>query len=462
MPKQPPHAPGLPWIGIARDFLQNPLDSMTHLATLDDELVEFTFFGSKAFMVNSPELLRELLVTKARQFRKSDDEVERMGRFMGKGLVTNNDPAHHMRQRKLVQPAFHHRRIAAYAEVMVDYTAEMLNEWPVNGRLDISEAMRNLTMYIVAKTLFDADRADLSSEATHIGEAIDSFQHTSEADFGLPITLPEWLPTPRNRAFRAAKQTVNDILRRIIEERRASGQDRGDLLSMLLMAQDEDGSGMDDQQLLDEAITLFVAGHETTSNALLWTWYLLAQHPDIEAKLHEELDGVLNGRLPTLNDLPNLPYTLMIIKESMRLYPPVYSLNGRVANEDVMLGNYLIPKNSYLVISQWALHRDPRIFADPLRFDPERFSPENEPAIPKYAYLPFGAGPRVCIGNSFAMMEAHLIIATIAQRFRLSLPPETAVTLNPQITLTVANGLPMQVTTRQNSLTPKQTVPLAL
>lgn len=446
--KQPTEVKGLPWIGVARQLFNSPTDLLIDMPKHDPNITAFKIFGAKAYVVNNPELVREVLVTKGKSFRKADVEMKLMGRFMGNGLVTNNNPEHHKRQRKLAQPAFHHRRIASYAEIMVDYTEKMLDEWTVGEVRDLSREMRDLTMYIVAKTLFDADRDDMSSDAGKLGHAIETFQEYTDGDFGLPITLPDWLPTKRNRQFKRDKEFVDQTLLKIINNRRASGEDKGDLLSMLLVAQDEDGGGMGDQQLLDEVITLFAAGHETTSNALTWTWYLLAQHPEIAAQMRVELDDVLQGRTPTLHDLADLPYTLMVLKESMRLMPSVYALNGRVANEAVQIGDYHFPKGQFVIVSPIALHHSPHLWDEPDRFDPERFNAENEPNIPRYAYLPFGAGSRVCIGNAFAMMEAHLILATMAQRFDFELLPTQKIELLPQITLSSKYGMHMRVLPR--------------
>lgn len=433
------------WFGIVNQFINSPVETLIKLGQAHPDIVSFKTLGKTGYLVNSPELVREVLVTKGKSFRKVDAEMELMGSFMGNGLVTNNNPAHHKRQRKLVQPAFHHRRIAAYAEVMVDYTVQMLDGWEVDEVRDLSHEMRDLTMYIVAKTLFDADRNDISSDAGKLGHAMETFQAYTDENFGLPFRIPLWVPTRRNRRFNADKQFVDQTLRNIIDARRASGEDKGDLLSMLLMGQDEDGSGMDDRQLLDEVITLFAAGHETTSNALTWTWYQLSQHPDVQARMYAEIETALQGRTPTLHDLKALPYTLMVLKESMRLLPSVYALNGRFSNEDVQIGNYLIPKDRWVLVSPVALHRNPRLWDEPERFDPERFNAENEPNIPRYAYLPFGAGARVCIGNSFAMMEAQLILATMAQRFTFELLPTQKIELLPQITLSSKHGMHMRL-----------------
>jgi cytochrome P450 len=308
---------------------------------------------------------------------------------------------------------------------------------------------------IVSKTLFDADAVTGSGDtAVAISSAMHDFQAVSNRDYQRGFTLPNWLPTADNRLRNRAAAAFNQVMEQIIAERRhtaVNGQitDTGDLLSMLMLSVDEDGAVMDDRQLRDEVATLFAAGHETTSNALSWTWYLLAQHPQVEAKLHAELDGVLAGRHPTLADLPNLPYTLQIIKESMRLYPPAWILNGRIALEDVQLGGYTVPKGSTLFISPYVMHHLPQYFADPEAFQPERFTAQFEKSLPKYAYMPFGGGTRVCIGNSFAMMEAQLILATVAQQFRLTLATDKPVRYNAQITLTPVDGIPMRVVERE-------------
>ncbi len=447
-PKSVPTESGLPYFGMAFDFLRDPTATFGRIAQQYDDIMRQKFMGGYAYHIKNPDLVRQVLVTNARKFRKADMEVDLMGKFLGQGLVTNNNWDNHKRQRKLAQPAFHMQRIAGYADTIASYTDDMLNEWQSGEVHDISEAMQLLTMYIVSKTLFDLDRDGLGDDVEKIGEAMDTFQRYTDDFFGLPVTIPMWVPTRKNREFTAAKTFMDDTLGSMIERRRSENVDKGDLLSMLLMSQDEDGSGMSNRQLLDEVITLFAAGHETTSNALTWTWYLLSQHPDVMQRVQAEVDEVLQGRTPTLADLRDMPYSLMVIKESMRVYPPVYALNGRIANEDVQIGDYLIPEGSYVLVSPWELHHDPRLFADPERFDPERFNAENEPTIPKYAYIPFGGGPRVCIGNSFAMMEAQLILTTMAQRFDFALMPDQVIELQPQITLSSKHGLRMRITER--------------
>ena len=336
---------------------------------------------------------------------------------------------------------------------MVTYTRAMMAEWQDGQLLDMSQAMYELTMYIVAKTLFDADMSQMRAEADNVGQAIHHLQAISNADFKSPIQWPHWLPTRRNRLRRQARRTLNNTVTTIIDNRRVQAvgdqvADTGDLLSMLMLSQYDDGSFMGDQQLLDEVLTLFVAGHETTSNALSWTWYLLSQYPEVVGKLQKELDEVLDGRDATLADLPQLTYTGQIIKEVLRLYPPAWILNTRTTPVATNLGPYQLPANANIFISPYAMHHLPQYFPEPDAFQPERWTPEFEQSLPRYAYMPFGGGPRVCIGNSFAQMEAQLVLATIGQQFTTSLATDE-VKLNPQVTLSPLGGLPVTLHARQ-------------
>jgi cytochrome P450 len=338
-----------------------------------------------------------------------------------------------LRQRRLAQPAFHRARIAGYASTMVEYTERLLHEWQDGEERDIHKEMMRLTLQIVGKTLFDAD---VEHDAQDVGKSLELLLEIG-ADFRRTLFVPQWLPTPTNLRKERAIRQIERVLYRIIAEKRASGRDAGDLLSMLLAAQDEDGSRMTDQQLRDEAITLFLAGHETTANTLSWTWWLLAQNPAVEAKLHAELRTVLAGRAPTLEDLPKLIYTNHVITESMRLYPPAWG-TARTAIEDHEIAGYAVPKGSGVSFAQWTVHRDARWYDAPEEFRPERWEGDLLKRIPKFAYFPFGGGPRQCIGNSFALMESVLTLATIAQRYRFRLVeghpvvPLASITLRPR------------------------------
>lgn len=439
-----------PLLGSFMPFAADPPRFLHRLAQENPtaDLVHFTFVGLNSYLVLNPDFVREILVNRVDEFPKSERDHDILSKFIGEGLVTTGGETHR-RQRKLAQPAFHMKRIAAYAETVVDYTADMLDTWPATGQRDLSQEMYQLTMYIVSKTLFNADKDRMADVADRVGQAIHTLQAVTNNDFRRPVQWPAWLPTADNRARQQARAVLYDTINTLVTDRRAGGTaDTGDLLSMLLLAQDDEGHGMSDEELRDQLVTLFVAGHETTSNALSWTFYLLSQNPSAQAKLYAELDAVLNGRLPTLADLANLPYTNMVIKEAMRIYPPAWLLTGRTAQEETELGGYHIKKGGELMISPYALHRLPQFFPDPERFDPERFTPEREKALPRYAYIPFGGGPRICIGNSFAMMEAQLILATVAQHFHLQLAADQVVDINPQVTLSPLHGLRMDIQPR--------------
>ena len=372
--------------------------------------------------------------------------LQRAKRLLGEGLLTSEEDFHR-RQRRLAQPAFHRARIASYASVMTDYASETRARWRDGDTLDMSEEMMRLTLGIVGKTLFDAD---VVSDAREVGEAM-----TVVMDLFNTITIPffeliQKLPLPQLRRFDAAKAKLDAIIYRLIEERRRSGEDRGDLLSMLLLAQDTEGDGgaMTDEQLRDEVMTIFLAGHETTANALTWTWYLLSQNEDVEAKLHEEVDRVLAGRLPAFADVAQLKYTEMVLAESMRLYPPAWA-TGRLAIAETEIAGYAIPRRPLVLMSQYVMHRDSRYFPEPLSFDPERWTTAARESRPQFSYFPFGGGPRRCIGEGFAWMEGVLLIAALAQQWRMRLVPNHPVALKPVITLRPKHGMRMTVISRQ-------------
>ncbi len=421
----------------------NPLDFFTGLARTYGDVSSYRMAGEQLFLVNEPRLIRDILVTNNRNFTKSRG-LERSKRLLGQGLLTS-EGAMHLRQRRLMAPAFHRDRIAAFADLMVDYAARMRGSWRDGATLDVSREMNRLTLSIVGQTLFGVD---VESQAAAVGEAL-----TAVMESFWMMMLPfagvlERLPVPKLRRARMARARLDAIIYRMIADRRASRADHGDLLSMLLAAQDEDdGAVMTDQQVRDEAMTIFLAGHETTANALMWTWYLLSGAPEVEARLHAEIDGVLQGRLPSMRDLPALPYVERLVSEAMRLYPPAWII-GRRAIEDYPLGDYLAPARSILVMSPYIMHRDARFYDEPERFNPDRWTPEFRAALPKFAYFPFGGGPRQCIGESFAWMELVLVVATIAQQYRLRLVPGHPVVPQPLITLRARHGMRMTVEQR--------------
>jgi cytochrome P450 len=423
---------------------RDPIKFLTNLTERYGDLVYFKLGPQPVVLVNNPDYIRDILVTSNRNFMKGEG-LQRAKRLLGEGLLTS-EGEFHLRQRRLAQPAFHRQRIAGYAATMVEYAGLACDQWRVGETRDVSREMMRLTLAIAGKTLFDAD---VEGEADEIGKAL-----TTTFELFNRLTLPfaqllERLPLPASRRFQKARERLDATIYRIINERRASGEDRGDLLSMLIAARDEegDGSGMTDEQLRDEAMTIFLAGHETTANALTWTWYLLSQHPEIEARFHAEVDEVLKGGLPTAEDYPRLRYTEMVFAEAMRLYPPAWII-GRRALGDYRIDGYTIPARSILLLSQYVTHHDARFFPDPFRFDPERWTPEARDSRPKFSYFPFGGGPRVCIGESFAWMEGALVLATIAQRFRMRLAPGHPVEKQPLVTLRPKHGMRMVLEAR--------------
>jgi cytochrome P450 len=421
----------------------NPLDFFTNLARTYGDISSYRMAGEQLFLVNDPRLIRDILVTHNRNFTKSRG-LERSKRLLGQGLLTS-EGAMHLRQRRLMQPAFHRDRIAGYGDLMVGYADRMRNAWTDGATLDVAREMNRLTLSIVGKTLFDVD---VESQAATVGEAL-----TAVMESFWMMMLPfaevlERLPVPKLRRARLARARLDAIIYRMIADRRASGRDHGDLLSMLLAAQDEDDGGvMTDRQIRDESMTIFLAGHETTANALTWTWYLLSGAPDVEAMLQAEVDRVLQGRLPTMGDLASLAYVERVVTESMRLYPPAWIIGRRAINE-YPIGDYVAPARSILVMSPYIMQRDPRFYADPGRFDPDRWTPAFRAALPKFAYFPFGGGPRQCIGESFAWMELTLLVATISQQWRLRLVPGHPVVPQPLITLRAKHGMRMTVEKR--------------
>ena len=425
-------------------YRRGALPFFQNLAAQYGDISYFKLGPQQAFFINHPDYIKDVLVTNHQNFIKGL-ALQRSKRLLGEGLLTSEGDFHR-RQRRLAQPAFHRARIASYAGVMTDYADRMSGRWRDGETLDIAEEMMRLTLAIVGKTLFDAD---VEADAREVGEAMNIVMELFNN-----ITIPffevlEKLPLPQFRRFDTARGKLDAVIYRLIQERRSSGKDRGDLLSMLLLAQDVEGDGgqMTDIQLRDEALTIFLAGHETTANALAWTWYLLSQNTEAEAKLHAEIDEVLKSRLPTFEDVPRLKYAEMVLAESMRLYPPAWAL-GRMAVNDYAIGGYFVPKKSLVLMSQYVMHHDARYFSDPMKFEPERWQPETRELRPQFSYFPFGGGPRRCVGEGFAWMEGILLIATIAQRWRMQLVPNHPVATKPLLTLRPKHGMRMIVTRR--------------
>jgi cytochrome P450 len=432
----PPGPKGHFILGVMREFNNDMLGFIERCRDYGD-VVRTRFLYVHAYFLYNPDDIEALLTTNAKIFRKAQSlRSPFFARLVGNGLVTS-EGEFWRRQRRLAQPAFHRQRISSYGDVMVEYATRQMKKWHAGEVFDISREMNRLTLEIVVKTLFNAD---VSKDADHVGAVLSEVVRPFASQATLKWIADNRLPTPGHRRYFNLVSEIDRIVFRIIAERRASPADEGDLLSMLLQAQDDDGSQMTDSQLRDEVMTLFLAGHETTALALSWSWYLLATHPDAERKFHEELDQVLQGRAAKVEDMSRLTYTERIAKETMRLYPPAYAV-GREALEETEIGGFRVPKGSQVFAFQWVTQRDERYFENPDSFDPDRWVPERSDNLPKYAYFPFGGGPRQCIGNYFAMMEIILLLATIGQRFKFVLEPDHKVGVLPVLSLRPKNGI---------------------
>ena len=442
-PTLPPTQP-MNWLDRRFPMLRRDrIEFLSAQAALGD-VTTFRMGPARVYFINHPDLVRDVLVVNAHKFIKGR-ALQRARTLLGDGLLTSEGESH-LRQRRMMQPAFHRLRIAEYARAMTEYADKMAASWSDDDVRDIDREMMRLTLQIIAKTLFDAN---VENDADDVGRSL-----TTIVEMFNLLLLPfsevlEKLPFPQSIRFKRARNTLDKIIYKIIDERRASGEDRGDLLSMLLLAQDEtDGSAMTDEQIRDESMTLFLAGHETTANALTWTWYLLSQNPEKEAKFHAEIDAVLAGRIPTIDDVPALKYTEHVIAESMRLYPPAWAV-GRYAVEDHELGGYAIPAGSTVLSSQYILHRDPRFWDSPNEFLPERWDAQSvKEAGQKNIYFPFGGGVRRCIGESFAWAEGILLLAGVARKWKLSLVPGQRIETKPMITLRPKFGMRMLINAR--------------
>ena len=425
-----------------REYARDPLGFLSDCAREYGDVVKLRLRGQTFLLLSRPDLIEYVLVENNRNFTKTR-LLRRNRRLLGEGLLTS-EGGFWRRQRRLAQPAFHRARVAAYGEVMASFAERALKGWREGETVDIHEEMMSLTLEIVAKCLFDAD---IGAEAEDVGRAMKVALEDFSSQRRL-IRIPKRIPTPHNVRFEKAARRLDGIVLRIIEERRRSGEeDRGDLLSMLMLAEDESGERMTDRQLRDEVMTLFLAGHETTANALSWTFWLLALNVEAEVKLAEELERVLGGRVPTVADLSGLPYVERVVKEAMRLYPPAWVM-GREAIGECEVGGYRMPAGTTALMSQWVVHRDPRYHDDPERFDPDRWTAEYEKELPRFAYFPFGGGPRQCIGAGFAMTEARLILAAVAQRFRMELATGQRVEPYPSVTLRPKEGIRMSLAKR--------------
>jgi cytochrome P450 len=431
-PKRFPFDPLAFGVSIAREF---------------GDIAHYQVGPLHVYQLSHPDFAKQILVEEPEKFYKARLIKQAFGAFAGQGLLTS-DGVMWKQQRKLIQPAFHHAQLMTYGALMVGHTLRIIDSLEDGAVVEIHEVMPRLTLAIVIQTLFGAD---VTREATDVGRLMVAVLDAANDRLNRILRLPSWVPTRRNLREKRALARLDELFDSFIAAHRAAGEKSADLLSTLLAATDEDsGIRMSDRQLHEEMMTLFLAGHETTAMALTWTWYLLSQHPEVEERLVREVSRVLGGRAPTVADLPELPYTEMVVREAMRLFPPAASF-AREPIEDVHIGGYKVPKGSLVTVNTYALHHDPRFFDEPERFNPERFSAGWEERIPRYAFLPFGGGPRVCIGNGFAMMEARLILATIVQRCQLSLEPGQEIVPMQLVTVRPKHGIKMRMAVREHA-----------
>jgi cytochrome P450 len=441
-----PPGPRGSWLFGATNFLRDqPLDLLTNWARQYGDVVSWRTFHIRIYLLNLPDDIETVLVSRSRSFGKGR-LLQANRALFGNGLLTS-EGEFWLRQRRLTQPAFHRERVAACGGTMVARATEMLSRWRDGEVRDIHRDMMRVTLAIAAESLFGAS---VEQEADRVGAALNILMEMNASSRRL-FSLLRRLPTAANHRLSRAIGELDGIIYGIIAQRRAAGANGNgigdDLLSILLNAQDEDGSRMTDRQLRDESLTLLLASHETTAVALSWTAYLLAQHPAVEELLHAELDAVLGGRPPTVEDLHRLRYTEQIVRESLRLYPPVWRM-GRIAKEDVEIHGYRIAKGASVLVSQWVVQRDARYFTDPERFDPGRWTEDLARSLPRFAYFPFGGGPRMCIGSNFALQEMALVLAVIAQHFRLRLAGHEPILPAPSITLRPRGGMRLIVSRR--------------
>ena len=426
-------------MGALLALVRDPLSLVARSVRDFGDVTLLSRWPFKTYLLNHPDHVRDFVVAHHMDVHQGPmQQAMKLG--LGEGLISSEGDFH-LRQRRLIQPTFHKERISIYAQVMVDYALKHTSRWQEGDLVNIDDELMELTLRIVVKNLFNAE---VPTQVKEIGDAINVMRRYMVSRGRNPLgRFLHRLPIPSTRRFLRHKAIIDRIIYGYIDERDGSGGDT-DLLSMLLFASDPETGGamMSRAQVRDEAITLAAAGHETTAVALTWTFYLLSKHPEVEAKLHAELDSVLGNRPPTMLDLTDLPYTEQIVTESMRLYPPIW-VTTRIVDNDLTIGGYVIPKGAVVFVSQFALHRDPRWFTNPLAFQPERWTPQFKASLPRYAYFPFGAGPRQCIGESLAWLEEILVLATIAQRWRLRVIPGYSESLIGSISLRPKRGMPM-------------------
>ncbi len=430
------------WFAFRKFRPANPILLFQHLTDKFGDIAHYKIGWHHIVFLNHPDYIREVLVVQNDNFIK-ERTVQRTKMLLGEGMITS-EGVQHRAQRMAAQPAFHRQRIPQYADVMVQEAVRMRETWRAGEERDIASDMMHLTLNVVANTLF---ATDLREEAQELADAINRIMGLY--NFLVMLPAAEWLVhvrPPGLAAFVRARKRIDAVVYRMIDAHRKRGSDGRSLLDLMIAAS-PDNSAASEQSLRDQVITIFLAGYETVANALSWTWYLLSENPECERRFHTEIDTVLQGRLPTFDDVPQLRYVEMVMAESMRLYPPAWAM-GRYAHNDFQLGDYYLPAKTTVLISQFVTQRDSRYFPDPLRFDPERFAPEAKSRRTKFTYFPFGAGVRQCIGESFAWMEGVLLLATLAQKWKLKLVSGHRIEPQPLITLRPKYGMQMKVEVR--------------
>lgn len=442
----PPGPRGDLLLGSTLDFKDRPARFIRYVAQSYGDVTRFKVGPAYWYLLAHPEDIQDAMTRRANIFVKPKIAKRLWEKFLGDGLLTTEGDTW-KRLHSLVRPAFHRTRIKAYGDTMVDYTHRMLDPWEDGQEIDLDAAMVQLTLHIVGKTLFDADIAE---DAAHFGEAMEELQVQMLEHIYMPLPVPKWWPSEGNKRKLKAIEDIEKIVWGVIEERRASGEDRGDLLSMLLLSRDEDGNGLTDREIRDQAMTLFFAGHETTAHAMTWAWYLLAKNPHVVERLQREIDEVTGGARLTVADLKELPYLEWMFHEAMRVLPSVWVFM-KETTEDVEVRGYRIPKGSPVVISPWVTHHDERWFPSPETFDPERWSPERAKSIPKGAYVPFSGGQRICIGKTFAMMEARLCLGSMLQRLTPAVAQDYRAKFKAELSMHPDGPLPIEVQFRQTS-----------
>jgi len=437
-------APGPPaaWLGMkaAREFSRDPLGFTERVVREYGPLVALRFGPVRAFLAADPVAIQEVLVSRAKDFRKEARTRKAVRKIDGDGIITTEGDFW-LRQRRLVQKGFSADRLDRYAEVTSRRTAEMLKRWHRQGELEICNEMTCLTLAVIAETMF---AVDLAEDAQSLAEQVEYLSERLVIELGSAVVLPDWFPTPVQNRKRRALRTLHEMIRRVVCERRTAGQDRGDMLSMLLAAVDTEGDGgrMTDAQVCDEITTLFVAGYDTTASGLAWTWYLLAQHPEITRKAADEAREVLGDRPACAEDYEQLNYIRQVIHESLRIYPPAWMLMLREAVKDTELLGYEVPRKSWVYLIPWVTQRSERWFSDPLRFDPDRFAPNRVDEIVPHSYFPFGLGGHRCIGERLALLEMTLVVATVLREFQFTLSPRQGpVEVEPHTAIRPRGGL---------------------